>query len=161
MIGGDTGTPSRKLTGPGTPMPIARSRSYAPSALNLPSMSLTGCRIAFGPDRMSAGSLWAAIGSSRPSVISTSIEVAPRSTAANRMSGDELDQGGASAAPRRGRPGLPDEPGRDQRLELGQQPGPRHLEAVGQLRAGHRAAVAQLREQPVGQRVRGERVHGL
>ena len=27
MIGGETGTPSRKLTGPGTPMPTASSRS--------------------------------------------------------------------------------------------------------------------------------------
>src|SRR5690348_2493457 len=36
---------------------------------------------------MSAGSAYAATGSSRPSVISTSIELAPRSTAANRRPG--------------------------------------------------------------------------
>jgi hypothetical protein len=68
-------------------MPTAASRSYAPSVWNLSSISLTWCSISFGPLRMSETIVAAATGSNRPSVISTSIDDAPRSTAAKRRVG--------------------------------------------------------------------------
>ena len=87
MIGGATGTPSGKRTGPGTPMPAPSNPSASPEALNLAAMARTCSKTATGPSRTSMGWLrWPRISSSAL-VTATSTEVAPMSTPRKRRAG--------------------------------------------------------------------------
>ena len=84
MIGGATGTPSRKDTGPGTPTPAPCRSTARPSARSLPTRSSTTARTASGPSRTSIGSATCPRTVSLPSVTATSTEVAPMSMARKR-----------------------------------------------------------------------------
>ena len=74
-----------------------------------------------------------ATGSSRPSVISTSIDVAPEVDAGEPDVGAQLDQGRPPPAARRRRTGLADQTGRHETVEFGHNPGPRKLQHVAKF----------------------------
>ena len=85
MIGGDTGTPAWKSTGPGTPIPTPAGRSTPCSASSLRVSSIASASTASGPRRMSAPEAVARERTpSRPSVTATLIEVTPRSIPTKR-----------------------------------------------------------------------------
>lgn len=87
MIGGATGTPSGKRTGPGTPIPAPSNSSASPDDLNLAAMERTCSKTATGPSRTSMGWLMCPRTSSSALVTATSIEVAPMSTPRKRSAG--------------------------------------------------------------------------
>ena len=86
MIGGDTGRPRLKSTGPGTPMPAPIGRSTPTSAMTSRTTSSAVARTTSGPWRMSQGRVRVASTASRPSVTPTDMPVAPIEMPTKRMS---------------------------------------------------------------------------
>jgi hypothetical protein len=143
MIGGTTGAPSRWLTGPGTPTPTPCTSGAAPSARALPTSSSTWSSTVFGPSRTSAGAETRESRRSSPSVMATSIDVAPMSTPTKRS---ELASATTCerrpAAGRREAGGL-DEAELGEPVELDGDLRLRQLHGLAELGAGLRASVAE------------------
>ena len=147
MIGGETGTPRWKSTGPGTPTPAPLSPVTPTSAITLRTISSASASTTSGPCLMSHSRCCTPSVISRPSVTPTERPVAPIAMPANRMSGERSTS--VDRRPPRDAAG-PTSTGQPELAEpdhLGTHRGARHLERVGQLGLRERPLVPQLREE--------------
>ena len=167
MIGGETGTPAWKSTGPGTPMPTPAGRSTPCSASSLRASSMASASTGSGPRRMSAVGTPSAGEHAEPAVRDRDAHRGRAQLDADEaQSGVEVDERGSPPTPRRRRPSVLGQPELDQPPDLGGDRGPGDVQTRCQVHARQRALVAHVGQDPrlcgrlgsAGQNVRHVRI---
>ena len=148
MIGGATGTPSRKLTGPGTPDAGAVDlRRRCPSARSLPTSSSAtaedGVRALPHVDRLAGVREHLQLGVGDGDVDRGGADV----DAEEPQLRGQPDDGGAAAAAGGGQPAGLDQPELREPVQLDGELGPGELDRVAELGPGDGAHVAQQGEE--------------
>ncbi len=147
MIGGDTGTPSRKLTGPGTPTPAPAKPGARRAARSLPTISsarpMHDLRALPDVDRLGRAREHPQLAVGDRDVDRGGADVDAEEAG---VAGDPHDRRTAAAAGG-GQAGGLDQAERDQPVELDREPGPGQLDRVAELGPRARSVVAQQPEQ--------------